>query len=257
MSESTQKLNATPWHTNLFIGFSIGVTDVCVNHPLWVIKTRQQLRLTFSLNPRIIYQGVFAHAFTSVPMDMLQTSISRVVTERFFKKETQYEVKRVIGGFVGGVAAAFISAPTEFYLTRQQQKIDPIASLKKTPFKGWLGTAVRDGIFCFGFFSAVPMLKHTLEERKIHSVFATVIAGLVSGGITAIVSHPADTVKTLMQASIQPISYKEVCFQILKKSGVKGFFSGVALRTARVSSGILVLGGMNDFLEQKLIYKDK
>lgn len=245
--------STTPWHTNLFIGFAVGTTDAYINHPLWVLKTRQQLRQPFTLNPLVLYRGVFTHAMSSVPMDMLQVSISRIAMERFFADDMSYTKKRLISGCIGGTAAAFISTPVELCMTRQQQQLDPIATLKKTPFKGWVATAARDSLFCLGFFSAVPLLTTFFEKQGSPPPLATISAGLAAGVMTAVVSHPIDTIKTAVQGSLKHLSYAKACVDILKTDGPLGFVTGLPLRTARVASGILVLGSMNDFLEKNLI----
>ncbi len=247
-------MSTTPWQTSLFIGFTIGTTDAYINHPLWALKTRQQAGMPFTLNPRILYRGVVSHALSSVPMDMLQVTVSRVAMERLLPKDTSYTTRRLLGGLIGGTAAALISSPAELVMTCQQQGFNPITALKAHPFKGFLSAAGRDSLFCCGFFAAVPLVREALEEKDVSSSLAATVAGLSSGVFTAVISHPCDTLKTLIQSSKEKKTYKDAFKEAMQIHGWKGLFTGLPLRTARVASGIFILGTMNDFLERTLIH---
>ena len=246
-------MSETAWYISPLIGFAIGTTDAYVNHPLWAIKTRQQIGAPFTLNPRILYRGVVAHAMSSVPMDMLQVTVSRLSMDHLFSKETSYTNKRLFGGLIGGAFAALISSPVELIMTRQQQDLSPLEILRKNPLRGFSTTVARDSIFCAGFFAGVPLLREKFEERKVEPAIAALAAGIFSGVVTAVISQPFDTLKSNIQASIEPVSHRSAIYAIINKSGYRGLFTGLLMRMARVTSGVLILGVMNDALEQTLI----
>jgi hypothetical protein len=246
-------LEAAAWYINPLIGFIVGVTDASVNHPLWAIKVRQQIGLPFTLSPSVLYRGFFPHAISSVPMDMLQVSVGHMCMDYLPDKKISYWEKRFFSGLLGGLSASLISTPVELVMTRQQQDVGFRDVLKRNPLRGFMMTALRDSIFCCGFFAGVPLSRDYLESRGLISPIACVASGLGSGVITAIISQPFDTLKSKIQACNDLVSHKKLAKEILRTEGLQGFFTGLTMRVARVSSGVLILGVMNDLLEKILI----
>ena len=252
----------TPWHKSAGIGLVVGSTEAYVNHPLWALKTRMQAGYHFTLNPRVLYRGVVSHATSSVPLDALQISVSRFVMERFFSAETPIEKKRIVGGLVGGCSAALISCPAELIMTYQQNNMDFRSAVAKITqlgrlqnlYRGFLPTIGRESLFCCGFFSGVPLIKQKLVDLGHSELVSTFVSGILCGIGTAIISHPFDTIKTVVQASEEKKSGRAIAVEIFHKQGWSGYFTGLTMRLARVTSAVLILGGFNDYLERKFLY---
>lgn len=255
VSESSK----TPLHLNLAIGFVVGAAEAYINHPLWALKTRLQTGLPLTLNPRVLYRGVFVHSASSIPLDTLQISLGRIIAERL---PYSLEINRFIGGLTGGAFASLISAPSELIMTRQQATGSSARTVVQAILRqqgprgllaGFLPTLGRDSLFCGGFFAGVPILKKQLTERGVSDVPASFIAGVAAGVTTALISHPFDTLKSRMQYASQPLSMRHTARAILQESGPLGFLDGLSMRTARVTSGIFLLGNFNTYLEEKIL----
>lgn len=266
---SPENHNSTPWHLNLFIGCAIGITDAYITHPLWAAKTLVQQGKPLTANWRVLFRGVGVHAASSVPLDAIQTAASRIFMEnRSFFAHSRWDdssnaTKRIASGLLGGGIGALISSPSEMIMIRQAEKGEKACKAIKGLwsegklgrfYKGFLPTLGRDSLFCCGFFAGVPILTRKFENEDVHPAFATIAAGIISGSITAVISQPFDTVKTLVQSekSLTPRKAVQVIYQ---ERGIEGMFSGLLFRMARVTLGVLILGTMNDSLEKILLKK--
>lgn len=254
--------NETPLYLNLAIGVTIGVTEAYANHPLWTLKTLIQQKKPLTLSWRVLYRGVASHAASSIPLDTIQTTASRIFYEHPYFKSIPNVRRRLLGGCFGGCFGALISSPAEMIMTRQLDKGISVQNACKDLwsegrvkrfYAGIGSTLVRDSLFCCGFFSGVPILRDRFERQGFHTGLASVIGGIFSGIITAIISQPFDTIKTVIQSSPDNLSTLSVGRQILIKDGFRGLFSGLTLRVGRVASGILILGVLNDKLESLLL----
>lgn len=265
-----ENYNSTPWHVNFFIGAAIGITDAYVTHPLWVAKTLVQQKKPVLHNWKVLFRGVGVHALSSVPLDSIQTAVSRHFMESplFFChprwNNRSNAQKRTISGLLGGGVGALISCPSEMIMIHQtDKKIKALPAIKelwkegkfKEFYKGFFPTLGRDSLFCCGFFAGVPILARKLEKQDVHPILASLAAGIFAGSITAVLSQPFDTVKTVVQSE-KLLKSKQALQSIYHERGVVGLFSGLSFRISRVTLGILILGTMNDLLEKILLSKN-
>merc|ERR1712039_58816 len=65
-------------------------------------------------------------------------------------------------------------------------------------------TAVREGIFCSSYMALAPLVKVKLLQSwpDLSEGAAVAASSIVSGGLGAALSHPADTLKTRLQGSL-------------------------------------------------------
>lgn len=254
----------TPLHLNLSIGIVIGAVEAWVSHPLWTLKTLLQQGKPLVAHPRVLYRGVTSHAASSVPLDMVQTAASRIFYEHpaftFIPKAT----RRLIAGGVGGCFGALISSPAEMIMIRQLDKSLGVKAACKDLWKeggirkiyaGIGSTLGRDSIFCCGFFAGVPILRNEFECYTSSPPLASISAGILSGIFTAVLSQPFDTIKTSVQSSSTLTNSFSASRKLVAKSGFKGLYNGLSLRIARVTLGILILGTLNDKLEDVILNK--
>ena len=252
------------WIESSGIGLTVGSADVFVNHSLWALTARIQAKLTFTLNPLILYKGFFVHLISSAPLDALQVTMSHLIIQKVLPNRLDETIKRIAGGFFGGCSAALISCPAEMLMVWQQKNMGFKQALKavckESPlhlYTGFTPMVIREGLFCAGFFSFVPYFRGLFQSRGIKKTEATLLAGILSGAITAIISQPFDTVKTVIQASEKKTQLRQVVKHLIKEDGVKGLFKGLSYRTTRVISTIVILGSLNIYLEEKLYeYKE-
>ena len=88
-----------------------------------------------------------------------------------------------------------------------------------------------------GHFESNATVRESLPEGSAH-----VLGGVVTGGLGALLSHPFDTIKTRMQAFIEPEHPKHQAYSsvprtvstILREDGFGAFFSGLGPRAFRI-----------------------
>merc|ERR1719330_649497 len=65
-------------------------------------------------------------------------------------------------------------------------------------------TAIREGIFCWGYIAMAPTLKRIIKEQRpeLSDGSSLGAAAVIAGTISGVLSHPADTLKTRLQGSV-------------------------------------------------------
>lgn len=250
--------NYTPIHHSLITGCTIGAVEALIHHPFWVLATRAQTGLPFTLQPQVIYRGLAVHCIGAFPVDVLQVTVSRVVFERVLSKELSENQRRLIGGFTGGVVSNLFNCPMDQVMTWQQKsKSGPkeaILDIYRTRqiqgfFNGFVALSFREGIYCTGIFAAVPLIAKECKFHQLPESQTTLISGLASGILTTIASHPWEVIRSKMQFSLEKISMRSVVKNILEENGYKGFFTGLKYRVIRVTSSVFFLGNLTRFFE--------
>lgn len=134
-------------------------------------------------------------------------------------------------------------------LTRTHHR--PLLSLSQP------STMMRESLYTAGYLGVAPLLKTTLREHEAFEGMpgaAALAAGVSAGILATVTSHPADTIKTRMQAfpdnKAHPeyASFVSTTRHILATEGVQGFFAGVLPRTFRLIGAVFILGGIRTAL---------
>lgn len=254
--------NYTSIDKSFAMGFIMGSVEAVVSHPLWALKTRVQAKMDFTLNPRILYRGLGVHVTTSLPLDIIQVVVSRIAFERLLPSNIGESKRRLVAGFLGGAASALICCPADLIMTLQQDgtgfKKIALQIYKQKDYRylalGLSPTILREGIFCAGVLGGVSILAKECEKRKLSEGTTVILSGVGAGTITTILSHPADVVKTRMQAF--RLHLGQAIQEIYSKEGLQGFTTpGLGWRMARVSSAVLILGNLNRYLEKWFLKK--
>ena len=116
---------------------------------------------------------------------------------------------------------------------------------------------MRESLYTAGYLGVAPLLKTTLREHEAFEGMpgaAALAAGVSAGILATVTSHPADTIKTRMQAfpdnKAHPeyASFVSTTRHILATEGVQGFFAGVLPRTFRLIGAVFILGGIRTAL---------
>lgn len=121
----------------------------------------------------------------------------------------------MIAALSGGSTAALAASPIELIMIQQQLHGGslPSTSFKIVQSHGWgnrglmrgLGpTVMRDGIYVLGLLGVTPVLEaHLSKHYHTTAAQSSFMASLVGGIACALVSHPADIVKTCMQGDLK------------------------------------------------------
>ena len=255
---------------SIFIGATAGVAEILINHPLWVMKTRRQCSYSFTLNPFILYKGITYHAFSETLLAIFQIATSIQLEQKlknnqnfepFFHQNT-FNSGALMGSLIGGGLSGFITGPTELIMTQQQKNaitnknmytndFSKIINLitkdygYKRLFLGSPCTAIRESLYTCGFFTGTPIVARKLDKHLNNKTLSSSISGAITGILSAIVTHPFDTIKSIQQdAAFRTVKLHafEAAKAIYNKNGYKGFFSGIGERSLRVASATAVIG---------------
>lgn len=276
-SDATRPQNSAPKKSNhqltivqsVLAGSVIGASEVCVNHPLWTIKTRMQSGEKFTLNPTLLYRGLWANAASMIPITAIQVGLNRSIQTMFFNPgEPLSPMQGLSSAFVAGVGSALVSCPTEMIMTNNQGEKGmrfSTAGMQLVKqhglshlYTGLVATGLREGLFTLSFLGVTPVLKEQLKPHCSHNdVAASLAAGLFSGVGATLASQGFDTVKTLQQKASAEGGFLQTASQLYASRGVSGFFKGTIPRGARVVSGVTLMGLVNEKIEQALLHKDE
>jgi hypothetical protein len=263
-------------------GAFLGFTEAAINHPLWTVKTLVQEGKPLSRNLNVYYRGFYVHCISSMPLDIIQVTATRVFFEKILSDKIDPPQRRILAGFIGGTLSAFVSCPAEMVMTQQlegQSFLDAcklvvgqgpkeVELLKKQSilqtsklvlysgkthrfFTALLPTIGREGLFSAGAYGVLPLIYDECKKQGLPSWIAAPTAGVGSGILTTFLSQGFDTIKTHMQSAKDPMSMRKA----LREIGTKNLFDGFGWRCARVCSAVGILGNLNIYLEKILDIK--
>lgn len=242
----------------LLVGVASGTIEVTILQPMLYCKNATQQGLPFTLDPRVLYRGLFMSVGNMAILTGLQFPLTGAVQKVFTGGEIRKLSKgeQIGSGFIGGAISGFACAPMELVMI-QQQRFG--TSLLGTPakiitetglsgiFRGLFMSCGREGLFTAGYLGLGPVATQTLQDEYGFGEVSAKMGGAVCGGvIAASCSHPLDTIKTCMQGDIARKQYgtvSETAAQLLKEGGMGRFFNGWSWRTSRM---ILALFLMNE-----------
>lgn len=242
-------------------GSVAGASEVLANHPLWTIKTRIQEGKPFTMQPAVLYQGIFYNAASMIPITVIQVGLNHTFQHNFFDNGSSISHgQRLTCAFFAGVSSASISSPTEMIMRRMniESSFYKTASIMaknngwRFLFSGLYATGLREGMFTTFFLAGAPIVKEQLTPYIPHNLLGTVVAGVSSGLAAAYVSHPVDTIKTKQQSqpsASQSLSFCQAATKIYKADGLFGFFKGAVPRGLRVVSGVTIMSGITEHLQ--------
>ncbi|BBN00379.1 hypothetical protein MPTK1_1g28630 [Marchantia polymorpha subsp. ruderalis] len=128
---------------------------------------------------------------------------------------------------IAGMVSAFCSGPAELTMIQQQR------------------TEIR--FFTAAYLDVNPLLQEKFQAAasfKGRHTLATVLAGVVSGSISTLITHPFDTIKTRMEANLNLQKYRTVTSTsklLLQEGGMAAFYSGLIPRTQRIICAFFIL----------------
>jgi solute carrier family 25 citrate transporter 1 len=248
------------------IGSMAGASETLVNHPFYSLKTRLQCGYPFTLNPLILYRGLGASLSFMVPIISTRISINDSIQYLTVKDQDKNQsVKKIFAAFCSGIASTLITNPSELVIVYQQKyggtflygmrnvRLNPVLSFPL--LGGFFGSAMRDGIFTSAFLAGTPVLKQKIKYMFSSEYSLSLVAGSTVGVLSALVSQPFDTVKTLQHDSIASGKYLTAAkvFDLLyKKDGIYGLYKGGGFRCARVVSSVTILSFATEKLRDNL-----
>lgn len=265
-SEKQQTL--TPYQA-AGIGVIAGVGEVFIDQPLITIKNILQQNKNNSVRHMVKnlffdeknkfsiakwYRGSCINAASMAFITPLQMGGQALVAEKI---GDQTHTQKIFSAYIAGACASIAATPAEYIMIQQQimsQSVSKtVAHLYAQKnihlFKGFIPTALRDGGFTVGYLTLGDMIKETCN---IHNA---VIANSIAGVCAAVITHPFDTIKTIMQT--HNTSLTQTCAHIYSTGGATGFFKGLVPRGLRVILAINVMNTIKESCKEYIANKTK
>lgn len=275
-----QGMNVSEIAEDVGIGTTAGIIEVTANQPLITIKNALQMRLVevkkakeMGVTPppfkvkklltrKILYNGYSMNTGCMGPTTAAQFGANKGL-EYFIPGDTTIaRAERALGA---GAISALFAAPAELVvLTQYNTKQAALAAIKQLHQEAgarvWVRAvpimAVREGLFTYGYMEAFPKVKQATQEQLHTPNWLTIgIAGALTGSVTAIATHPADTIKTVMQSDYERKKYPHIGAAIkgiYQANGIKGFYTAVAPRAIRAGLAIPMVNGIMNVLKDQL-----
>eukprot|EP00037_Helgoeca_nana_P033886 m.419799 g.419799 ORF g.419799 m.419799 type:complete len:277 (-) comp31840_c0_seq1:277-1107(-) len=250
---------------NAVVGMSAGCIEIVALQPMLYCKNATQQNLPLSLNPAVLYRGVVMSATNMSIITGVQFPLTGLISNAISgggRKLTDGE--SLVAAFAGGTISAVICSPMELVMIQQQKNGGSIGHHgtricgggPSMLFRGLTPTMVREGIFTMGYMALGPVVSKKLTESTGVTGFAATFGGCsIAGVIAASLSHPFDTIKTVVQGDVDSKTYKgpgHAYKLLLEEGGPARFFSGWAWRTSRMIGALFIIGQVKVLLAPRL-----
>jgi len=252
------KENAKELALNSVIGGATGTIEVLATQPFLYGKNKLQQGQSLkeiikevSLHFRMLYRGCGISIVNMAPTTAIQITTHRALHTLFSDDDL---ISSTLCSFASGTVSALASTPTELVILHQQnngqsayQTVRKIVATQpySVLYRGVTPKAFREGLFTIGFFSLYPSIKNQVHAHVIDNNAAAVfIAGASTGLFTSVISHPFDTISTIMQADYErknSTTMLQTAQHIHKKHGYRGFSKGATLRSLNIALSIPIM----------------
>jgi len=245
------------------IGGIAGVVEVTMQQPTVTWKNFLQQGMTPPMNPLVWYRGWGINSASIFPITCIQFG-----TNRFMEATLeQYGIKqddstRMGCAAVSGVASSLVGCPAELVMLHQQRSGGSLAEVAKniiqnngahTLFRGWLPTAYREALWAGTYLALTPIVQERLaqvEALEPYPYATWALGAVTSGMVGAVTTHPLDTIKTRMQANLEPDQdqYKRFIRTAKEVASQRFLYAGLLPRGGRIIGATFILSTVREKL---------
>jgi len=249
---------------NLAVGSFAGALETCLQMPVLTYKFCLQEGRALPASPAAWYRGVAVQAGTVAPITALQFMINGFLQKLVLRGETRnlsdVEVMSTAAG--AGAISAIVYSPVDL-TTIQQQKLslNPFHTVKHVTeqygvgglLRGFTACAWRESIYTAGYLGLSPVVTghlNKIDSFEESPLAANVIGACLAGTAAALITHPIDTVKTMVQADIEGTLYsstRAAALKLFKNEGFPAFFRGALPRTLRTCGAFFICTTVREF----------
>jgi hypothetical protein len=166
----------------------------------------------------------------------------------------------ISAGLAAGATGAVIASPFEMIMIRQQsERLSLSTAVRRSlvqPFRGYSMMACRDGTFTAGYKGLAPIVTKWmsgLESYDDASSKERVLGSVTAGLVVGVISHPFDTIKTIVQGSPTPVTPLEAFRSLVSTGGISALYRGAAPRGLRIIGAIVILRECQRVLEPRFL----
>ncbi|CAJ1433698.1 unnamed protein product, partial [Effrenium voratum] len=204
------------------IGALVGSLEMAIMRPAVFWKTelqQQRFSLMRAVNPSYCYRGLPLAIASIAPITCIQfganSAFSTALKELRGSSQLS-EGDKILAAVTAGAASALVQCPCQLVEVNQSNHGSSMLSTARRVvsmhgilglYRGYTMGATREGIFCSSYMAINPMTKRWLQKNhpELSDTAATLCSSAVSGTLGAAMSHPADTLKTRLQAGALPL----------------------------------------------------
>jgi hypothetical protein len=282
------KRHVTPLVSGI-IGGIAGVCEVLIQQPTVAFKNAIQGNRAIPRNPLHWYRGVFINAASIAPITATQFCVNSLLIKGIHGQHGKpSSAEKLLYGATAGAVSGTISGPAELMLIQQQitgqslvqqfksvlkqqhdlkvsvrqpdaQYPNKVNALSTTLLLRGMGTAMlRDGTFACGYLGAAPVISSYIQQSSYSTDNKTAdnLAGaVIAGVIVGIVSHPLDTLKTIIQTDLhvthtQYQNLYSTYKNITEQRGYRALFRGFIPRAIRICGAVFIINGVGQKLTE-------
>jgi len=258
------------------IGAVVGSVEQSIMRPSVFWKTElQQNRFDIhrAVNPRFCYRGLPMAVVGIAPITCIQFGTNSAVLHSLASRRGSScditDSDRLAAGVIAGMTSAVMQSPCQLVEVNQQNHGGTISTMARRIyavhgiggfFRGVTMTMGREGIFCSSYIALNPLVQKRLKEKGVADSQASAYAAVATGTFGALLSHPADTLKTRLQAGVLalpgasgtpgPRGPREA-LQAIARSGpmVSQLYAGCAPRVFRLICCTYIYGSLSSVFE--------
>lgn len=167
--------------------------EVCITQPLDVMKIHYQTNTKIIFTFRELYKGFVPRAIGNIPSRTLFLFSQDFYKNGFQKYDniTHYKYKVVIPA-LAGFTQTLVDTPTEVIKMNKIMNIN-----NKFLYRGFMSHVSRNIIFLIPVYNC----KEYAKNKYTTNIFMIGIYGAIGGLFGSYLSHPLDTIKTLIQTN--------------------------------------------------------
>jgi hypothetical protein len=214
------------------------------------------------------YRGVAVQAGNVAPITAVQMFLNGLFEKKVFgatDTKPLNDLEKMGAACLAGACSSVIYSPVDLTMIHQQKRsLGPVQTLQwiyqthgvASIWRGVSAMALREGIYTAGYLGLAPVLTKRISEmpgREESHLGNTLIGSCVAGTVSALLTHPTDTAKTVYQADIEGVQYKSASNaapQLYKEAGIRAFYRGGLARTIRLCGAFFIVSSMREGLTQ-------
>jgi H+/Cl- antiporter ClcA len=200
--------------------------EVVITQPIDVVKTLKQTNQKFSYNFKTLYSGFIPRASGNIPSRTVFLFSQDYLRSELDPKKFQ---NKILIPSIAGFTQTLIDTPVENLKMKQIFKLH-----KVNYYKGFLPHVTRNIIFLVPVFNFKEYGKQH-HDNALHQAFYGAIGGIIGSYL----SHPFDTIKTLVQTN---------------KEFHNGYFRGSHLRASMAFINMAISLTVFEYLKETLFF---
>ena len=250
---------AEPPHKNnalasLIIGTVTGMCEPLINGPLITVKNKIQMGIPVnSARPKELWNGAATAAGFMGIITGIQTGLDAVLQPSITNNIARSLV-------AGTLSAGIIVHPAELVIARQHalncNTKTALADIKKHGLasikRGLPCTAAREALFVAGYCGLATDVSDYYKSHGISQTKAQLFGSLTSAFVAMTISHPFDTIKTMLIKDLGAQQYKST-YHLLQQLSIKDMYKGYTPRLARGVLAIVWLSFSTQWCKKKLL----